>query len=265
MLEESSEHNGFPPSVARLESPSLIGTGTGATAFEMKFLVTSAQAEQIQRWAREHLGLDPYANAARNDSYETTTLYFDTPHYDVFKRSPGFRRHKFRMRRYNGASTLFAECKTRRGDEVAKQRCTLPLEELARFQDTSPTNDWSGADYHRALWERSLQPSCRMTYDRSAYLGRDRSGAIRLTLDRHIRGTLCNHWQTTPLSDGVTILSDEVICELKFRECMPMLFKQLVANFRLESSSVSKYRRMLTALGLNLPEHSVPPEDPNHV
>src|SRR5262249_34373578 len=119
------------PRSGSLVSPSLTGESTAGTiAYEMKFLVSSSMAERIQHWARRQLGIDPHADPQRNDGYQTTTLYLDTPGYDVFHRSAGFRRRKYRVRRYNAASTLFVECKTRRGDEVSKHRCSIPLEEV---------------------------------------------------------------------------------------------------------------------------------------
>ena len=269
MLEDVSEGEDSPrfalaPSAPKLVSPSLTGAGEGPLAYEMKFLVSAAQAERIQHWAKQQLGVDPYANAARNDSYETTTLYLDTPQFSVYHRTPGFRRRKYRVRRYNTANTIFMECKIRRGDEVSKHRCSLPLEEVARFDQPAVAVSWLGAEYHQALLERALRPACLMTYERSAYLSSERAGPLRLTLDRQIRGVPCDAWNATPLANGTPILCDEVICELKFRDTMPLLFKQLVAEFHLEPAAVSKYRRMMAALGC-LPPEGCLPEDPHHV
>ena len=260
MLEESCERINSPACSAPLVSPSLTGSeNLGPLAYEMKFLVPEGTASRIQHWARQHLGIDPHADPHRNDGYETTTLYLDTPAFDVYHRTVGFRRRKYRVRRYNNASTLFMECKTRRGDEVAKHRCSLPLEDVARFGTSETDPAWTAVEYHRALLERALRPSCRMTYHRSAFLGKDRSGSLRLTLDREIRGTLSDEWNTTPLATGTRILENEVICELKFRDSLPTLFKNFVAEFGLETSAVSKYRRLLSALGF------VPPGESSNV
>ena len=50
------------------------------------------------------------------------------------------------------------------------------------------------------------------------------------------------------LTPDVRSDSGEVICEFKFRESLPVLFQQIIAEMQLQPASVSKYRRLMQAL-----------------
>jgi hypothetical protein len=60
------------------------------------------------------------------------------------------------------------------------------------------------------------------------------------------------------LADGAAILTGQSIVEFKFRVAMPALFKDLIHEFSLTPSSVSKYRLSVEACGLNN-GHKTPP------
>ena len=63
------------------ESPAL--AGTGAPAYELKFLLTEPQARQVEAMLRENLALDPHADPTLG-AYRVTSVYFDTPQLDCF-------------------------------------------------------------------------------------------------------------------------------------------------------------------------------------
>ena len=238
------------PSIQRVA-----GEKTGA--FEVKFLITDALAQQVQDWAVRHMMPDAYADPALNGAYQTTTLYLDTPEMGVFNRVNGHRKTKYRLRRYGVGERIYLERKTRRGDRVSKRRCDVPAFELSQLTcpaaDASPGDDaaiWHGVWFRERVVAYPLQPSCRLTYDRCAFVKGSEEGPMRLTLDRHIRGHATDAWDLTPVDEGHAILPGEVICEFKFRQSMPGLFKELIQLLKLEAGSVSKYRRMMTAAGM---------------
>ncbi|OWK47420.1 hypothetical protein FRUB_01119 [Fimbriiglobus ruber] len=66
------------------------------------------------------LALDPYADPARGNAYQTTSVYTDTPQFDVFARAEGYARDKFRARRYGIAGPVFIERKIKKGEKVRK-------------------------------------------------------------------------------------------------------------------------------------------------
>src|SRR5690349_17795006 len=83
---------------AEMKSPGLAAADGLGAAFELKFQLTPDDAARVEAWAHQHLTPDRHGDAGR---YRITSVYCDTPALDVFHRSPGFRRSKFRLRRYD--------------------------------------------------------------------------------------------------------------------------------------------------------------------
>ena len=119
---------GRASSASGLESPSLFGPGAaadGATAYEVKFLLTEDQVAEVAARVAGKLALDPYADPAMGNAYLTTSVYTDTPNFDVFYRTEGYSRDKFRVRRYGASGPVFVERKTKNGDKVRKHRARI--------------------------------------------------------------------------------------------------------------------------------------------
>src|SRR5262245_6846348 len=102
--------NGSPhasPSLDRLRAD-------GPRAFEFKFLLDPAQALEVEARLAAGLSLDPHADEANGNGYQVTTLYCDTPQWDVFHRQGRYRLFKLRLRRYGQAEHVFLERKAKR-------------------------------------------------------------------------------------------------------------------------------------------------------
>jgi hypothetical protein len=234
-----------------LLSPSIQRSpGESVPAFELKFLLAEVVAQQVEAWAAEHLERDVFAGPERGGSYQTTTLYLDTPGLDVFYRTRGFRGRKYRLRRYGEDERVYLERKSRRGDRVKKRRCDVPLADLAIFPFDGAAVDWPGLWFRDRIGLRALQPVCRISYERTAFVQATSEGPVRLTLDRQIRGLPSAAWDLPPVRDGRHILAGQVICEFKFRAGLPALFKDLIADLKIQPASISKYRRVMTAAGV---------------
>ena len=230
-------------------SPSTETHESRTCAWEIKFLVTPALAEQIHSWARAHLMPDPNAQGAHGDNYRITSLYFDTEQLDVFHRRGSYGRGKYRVRRYGQSELGFLERKLRTRCQLTKRRSVVELGDLERLTWAEPQRDWTGCWFHRRLLARKLGPLCQVSYDRTARVAMTQYGPIRLTLDQDLRArpadSLCF---TAP--GGTPICANQVILELKFRYAMPTLFKSLVEEFALNQQTLSKYRLAVTALNL---------------
>ena len=218
-------------------------------ASEIKFLVSPVLADQIRRWARGRLAPDPNAAGESGDAYPITSLYFDTRQFDVFHRKGSFGRSKFRVRRYGQSQVMFLERKLKTRGLLSKRRSIVAPDELERLTNARPEPGWAGHWFHRRLLARSLEPRCQISYHRTARVAMTRYGPIRLTLDADLRAV--------PVSglgfceqDGVSLLEDQHILELKFRCEMPVLFKYLVEEFALNPQPISKYRLAAATLGL---------------
>ncbi len=239
----------FPGGTAEALSPSLLPR-SGGTAYELKFLLRPDQAERAADWARRHLAFDPHADAALGGAYRVHTLYLDTPQWDVYQRSPSYRRHKFRLRRYGDDPAVFLERKTKSGDRVAKRRTPVTDAELARLADADADPSWAAHWFHRRLLARRLQPACQISYERVAHVDAGADGRCRLTLDRHLRCLPADGWRLGDAAAGLPLLAGEAILELKFAVALPGPFKRLVELLALTPSKVSKYRLGVQAWGL---------------
>lgn len=211
-------------------------------AFELKFRIFRDQARAIAAWAAQYLQLDPHADPARGNTYLVHGLYFDTPSLDVFHRAPGYKKRKFRLRRYGNSDVIFLEQKRKAGGKVAKRRVQVEESELNRLREAPAEIDWTGHWFHRRIARRLLQPSCLISYERQAYFGLNAEGPLRLTLDQNVRGRVAEAWNVHPVLDEPVMLPDEVLLELKYRDHLPALFKMLIQDFALTPGPVSKYR-----------------------
>lgn len=225
-------------------SPSLAATPDGARpAFEMKFAVAPAVADELQAWAAERLKHDPHSDPTHG--YLITSTYFDTPAFDVFRRTPGYEVHKYRVRRYGTEPTVHLEKKSKADGRVWKCRGTMPLADLAR-----PMPRWGVEWFAADVAGLGLRPVCVVSYRRSAFIGESGGGSVRLTLDRAAFGVPTTAVSVDPITSGRQLLTDLVVVELKFLANMPALFKEAVEKFRLQPTGVSKYRRCVRAAGL---------------
>jgi hypothetical protein len=223
-------------------SPALARAFGGPPAYEIKFVLPAPLAGHVEAWARRHLEFDPYADPDRGYSYSVHTLYFDTPRMDMFCRVPGHKRHKFRVRRYGSEPLVYLERKSRTGDRVAKRRTKITGTELPLLAAAADNFAWAGQWFRRRVEFRGLRPTCRVSYDRAAHVGRSPTGSLRLTLDRHVRCAPADGLAVGDLPLARPALNGEVIVELKYREAMPALFKGLLIELGLSPRQASKYR-----------------------
>jgi hypothetical protein len=222
-------------------------------AFEIKFQVDESKAHDLASWAQRHLNLDPHADPACDNSYRVHGMYFDTAALDVFHRSPGYKKKKYRLRRYGDNAELFLEQKRKSAGRVAKRRIQIAETELERLREIPTDLEWAGHWFHRRITMRKLEPSCCISYQRQAYFGHNAEGPLRLTLDRHVRCQSADHWSVIEVADGLPKLTDQVLLELKFRRHLPALFKGLMQDFALTPGPLSKYRLAIQALGRATP------------
>jgi hypothetical protein len=236
-------------------SPSLETHENRAGAWEIKFLVKPALADQIRDWGRARLMPDPNARGAHDDTYRITSLYFDNEQLDVFHRRASYGRGKYRIRRYGQSDAAYLERKLRTRRQLTKRRSIAGLGELERLAETEAHPNWAGYWFHRRLLLRRLGPVCQVSYERTARVAMTQYGPIRLTLDEDLRARQAGGiWFSAP--GGKAICADQLILELKFRCAMPALFKCLVEEFALNPQSLSKYR--LAVIALNLANTSLP-------
>jgi hypothetical protein len=237
-----------------LESPSLFVTGEGEpgapAAYELKFLLTEDQAAAATDRVRTRLSPDPHADPALGGAYRTTSIYTDTPRFDVLRRNGDYATSKCRVRRYGANGPVFLERKDKDGNRVRKCRATVPADDLAILSRRHAPADWVGGWFHQQLASRELSPVCRISYERVAFMGATEGGTVRVTFDRNICGEPVDGWSFRTVADQPELLPGFVVCEFKFRVTLPLLLKEVIAELALTPTTVSKYRRFCRAAGL---------------
>ena len=219
-------------------------------AAELKFLVSRPAAEQIRDWARQRLAPDPHSSAELADGYQITSVYFDTEKFDVFHRIGSYGRSKYRIRRYGSSSTVFLERKLKTRGLVTKRRSVVNLAVLDTLNQAAAAPGWTGLWFQQRLVARRFRPVCQIGYRRTARVCAGPHGPIRLTMDENLRALPLDQMRFNDRDEGILLLPEHIIIELKFRIETPLLFKEAVEQFKLNAQPISKYRMAVIALGL---------------
>ena len=243
----------------------LVSTSQQVRAYELKFLLSEARAQEVERWAVAHMVPDPHAEPGLGNAYRVTSLYLDTPGLDVFHRVPPHHRRKMRLRGYAATSTLFLEQKSRRGDRIRKRRTPIADADLVRLRQFTHEkrgpngrwDDWPGAWFQERLIARALRPTLQIGCVRSAFFGEAAEGPMRVTLDRHLHGVPNHDWPLLSTQGGPPLLDGQVVLELKYRNAVPTLFKRLLVEMALNPCPVSKYRLAMRAWNPGNESHPV--------
>jgi hypothetical protein len=232
-------------------SPSLGSTqAPGRAAYELKFVFDETLAAKLEQEFSSWLTLDPHADPALNHCYRITSIYTDTPRFDVFHRHPGYQRSKFRVRRYGEESRIYFEKKTKRGQRVRKARVSLPGAEIGWLGGAAGFETWTGNAYRDELSRKELAPVCQISYLRRAYFACTDEGRLRLTFDRDLRGFRTSSWGFDATQPGVPFSAGRVICEFKFQQALPTAFKRAIEEFGLTPAAFSKYRSCMDLFGI---------------
>jgi VTC domain len=216
-------------------------------AFETKFLVDPALGEHLREWTRARLAADPHGSGAAGDEYHITSLYLDTPDYDVFRRQRSYARSKYRIRRYGTSDVAFLERKLRTSTLLAKRRTPVALEDLENLSGEAWPSAWAGSWFQGRMAVRRLRPVCQVSYHRTARIGVDEHGPFRVTVDDRLSALTAEDLRFES-GAGRLLLQRACILELKYRIALPAVLKQMVEEFALNPKRVSKYR--LGVLGL---------------
>lgn len=233
------------------ESPTLHPWTPGEPpAYEMKFLLDELVARNVELRLRTKLVSDPFGDPQLGNAYRVSTMYCDTAQLDAFHRVGAHRRRRYRLRRYGVEPHIYLERKTRRGLCVRKRRTAIDRGDLPLLGQELAAADWPGRWFHEQRCRRGLHPVCCLFYLRTALVGADDDGPLRVTFDRDICGLPADRWSFPSSDHAVPVLPAHVVCEFKFRRALPGLFKAILHDLQLAPTGVSKYRHCLHMLGI---------------
>lgn len=220
--------------------------------YELKYVVTQAQADAVRLAIAPFCRLDRNSADAPDHEYSIKSIYLDSPARDLYRVSREGRdpRFKVRVRRYGSGGAVFLEVKRKEQGLVRKSRARVPASEwperlLSRPADTSPAEQ----AFLFAVDRYQLAPALLVHYEREAWASFVDDYA-RVTLDRQIRCQAPNGWDFEgdpsawlPLDHAGTMhgTAGAALLELKCTQQVPAWMAHLTEQLELWKSGFSKY------------------------
>lgn len=223
--------------------------------YEKKFLITTAQLNELLPLFLEHMDLDDYCKKNENGKYTIYNIYYDTTNSDVIRECSNTRsyKEKLRLRSYYPVSSpedkVFVELKKKESGVGNKRRIKIPYKDAVALIDHGvypPLNpekflpNQVAREIQQYLKYYPVRPTVYLQYDRIAMFGKENS-EFRLTIDDNIR-TRRDHFEFGPRDDDYLLLKDGTyILEVKFLGAMPMWMARKFSDMGLFSRGFSKY------------------------
>ncbi|MCB2154539.1 polyphosphate polymerase domain-containing protein [bacterium] len=235
----------------------MVGDKLFTSRFEIKYLISAFQAEEIRRVLSFHMTMDPYCELCPGFSYLNTSLYFDSPDHHCYKSTAMGQKNRFkvRLRWYDDEpdTPIFLEEKRRTTDAISKLRAKLDRPALAQLmgsQIVAPAHVLSTSSRAQArlrllldtMQSLNLQPACHVRYMREAWAGPEHE-YLRVTFDTQVQGHVVtgNDFARRESPGWKNIGEQRTILEIKFESTIPPWLQSLVHDFGLHRQSVPKY------------------------
>ncbi|PIQ28317.1 vacuolar transporter [bacterium (Candidatus Blackallbacteria) CG17_big_fil_post_rev_8_21_14_2_50_48_46] len=220
--------------------------------FELKYLITSAQAERLKQALIGHVEADSFSGSR---GYPVLSLYYDSPNHDFFwDKIEGLKfRRKLRIRAYpqadqSGVTQAMVEIKQRINKTVQKRRLKLPLEKAYELcsgklegVELDPLDAAVVSEVKYLVNAKNLRPSCLISYHRQAYQGNQWNSGLRITFDTELKTSVRDLKLDSSAQNSYFIPPDWCILEIKVDERVPDWLASLLSSQELELRRISKY------------------------
>lgn len=211
---------------------------------ELKHDISAQDMIIIRQRMRAVAQSDPHAIDGK---YLIRSLYFDTPQDKALneKQNGVSRRHKFRIRYYNGDTSLIhVEKKSKAGGLGTKVSAAITKDQAAQIVDgdiawMKDSDEPVLRELYTEMVSQRLMPKTIVDYTREPFIYRP--GNVRVTLDYNVRSGLgCIDFLnpdciTVPAAIGVCIM------EVKWDNFLPEIIRDAVQLPYASSGSFSKY------------------------
>ena len=179
--------------------------------------------------------------------YVISSLYFDTPDNRALREKLNgvSRREKFRLRYYNGdTSLILLEKKLKVDGLCAKLQTELTHEEaLSLAHGEYRVFDSGGPplsrELHRKMALLGLGPRVIVQYTREPFIYAP--GNVRVTIDYHIRTCAACGEFLAPGCPTIPIPNDTAVLEVKWDSFLPSIIRDIVQTPGTRTGSFSKY------------------------
>ena len=208
---------------------------------ELKVIVPRERVDDVREWAEERL------EAAT--PYEVTSLYLDSPEFEVLEGSYGRSDMTFRVRRYDDGTKIWLERKRRLGTAVSKRRTPWTLGDLPALLTSTVSSASEPAEAFRSEVTRGgFSPRVLVSFHREAWSAPE----LRVTLDTGVRaGEQSSLLSLDRSATTRPVVPHGAVLELKTSsDERPAIMRQLLDDLGLQVESFSKYAASARALGL---------------
>lgn len=211
--------------------------------YELKYILTQSQKEQIVKAMAPYMKLDEYGRTTIRN------VYYDTDDYRLIRKSieqPVYK-EKLRVRSYKqatGGSTVFVELKKKYQSVVYKRRLALAENEAVDWlnRDTPcPVSSQISNEIDYCLdYYESLHPVAFISYEREAYYALDESD-FRVTFDDTILFRDHDITLEAPVGGEHILPKGLVLMEIKCSGGIPLWMTELLSKYGISKTSYSKY------------------------
>ncbi len=219
--------------------------------FEMKFILSKEQFEQLQPGLLQYMNPDEYCKNGNN--YSLYNIYYDTFDNKIIRASLSkpFHKEKLRLRSYTTPTSMnskvYLELKKKTAGIVHKRRASMTLQEAYEFIEWGKRpaaisymsrQIINELDYF--LSRNEVFPAAYISYKRMAFFGKS-DKEFRITFDSSIT-TRRNDLYLEKGSFGEQLLENgQYLMEVKISRSVPLWLAELLSDLKIYKTSFSKY------------------------
>ena len=207
--------------------------------YEIKYLLTAQQKEQLLRAMRVRMQLDQFGRSTIRN------IYYDTDTFRLIRRSlekPTYK-EKLRIRSYRQVrpgDPVFVELKKEFQSIVYKRRLVLPEAQAMDSFRTGNALPVQSQIANEIEYYHTLRPAVFLSYEREAFYALDGSD-FRVTFDENIRYR-CRDFSLGSAVYGTPLLTGgQTLMEIKTSGGMPLWMTHALTENGIFHTSFSKY------------------------
>lgn len=225
--------------------------------YEYKYLVPTAQIDDLRQRILPFLRPDPFASRAVDGQYTVRSLYFDSPSFDMYHTKIDHLSHrmKVRLRGYNmgtDATPVFMEIKRKYEAPIVKNRAKAPYEVVKKLFNGVCFDDYidqidqpvAARRFLYQVFSRNLRPTVNVIYEREPFQSKVKNleNDFRITFDLNLRGIPYPTIDSLFEEQGVRyVYPGYFIFEVKFNQYCPAWVKAILDDMKLYKEPASKY------------------------
>lgn len=211
--------------------------------YELKYLISRRQRDELMLLMKPYMALDEYGHTTIRN------IYYDTESFRLVRRSnekPEYK-EKLRVRSYapiDDNGTVFVELKKKYDSVVYKRRISLTqkiaLECLAKRSDFPKDTQISREIKYFCDYYKDLRPAMFLSYEREAWFPLYKSD-LRITFDENILYRTDDFSFANEVSGEKILGDDDILMEIKTASAIPLWLTKFLSENKIYKTSFSKY------------------------